>query len=137
MLPTALFSFALIWLAHGRPNTMRSTLDVRSTFDVLSAFDVRSALDAPPPGFKEAGVRSQSSQSLRLTIGLSRSNITGLRDALMDVSDPDSPNYGNYWSQEKVRSCVHSRIRSLRSFHIDSGPRLPKARDGSDRRRLA
>ena len=40
---------------------------------------------------------------LRLTIGLPQNNITGLQKALLDVSDPDSPNYGHYWSQAEVR----------------------------------
>lgn len=39
-----------------------------------------------------------------VSIGLMQRNLENGHDFLMDVSHPESPNYGKHWSAEKVRS---------------------------------
>lgn len=37
-----------------------------------------------------------------MSIGLTQRNLDESHGFLMDVSDPESPNYGKYWSAKKV-----------------------------------
>ena len=85
-----LLTFCFISFVLGGPSITRPTWVVRSSRNV------------PPEGFRlDMGTTQEN--LLRLTIGLPQNNITGLQKALLDVSDPDSPNYGHYWSQAEVR----------------------------------
>ena len=42
-----------------------------------------------------------------MSIGLTQKNLDNGYDFLMDVSHPESANYGNHWSFEKVPSLFH------------------------------
>jgi tripeptidyl-peptidase-1 len=45
-----------------------------------------------------------------MSIGLAQQNIDKSHDFLMDVSDPESPNYAKYWRPEKVRAKTANEI---------------------------
>ncbi|KZV82423.1 hypothetical protein EXIGLDRAFT_778604, partial [Exidia glandulosa HHB12029] len=51
-----------------------------------------------PPSFSRVGA-ANASQSLTMRLGLKSKDTTGLIDALMRVSDPASPSYGQHLSQ--------------------------------------
>ena len=82
---------ALITLALGRPSATHSR------------FVVRDQREAVPLGFKGNGFPFLPPGMLRLTIALPQSNASGLHQALLDVSNPTSPNYGNHLSKAEVR----------------------------------
>jgi len=52
-----------------------------------------------------------------ISIGLTQRNLENGYDLLMDVSHPESPNYGKHWSMEKVsllsRSECSQKLRSI------------------------
>ncbi|KAI0788230.1 subtilisin-like protein [Fomes fomentarius] len=52
--------------------------------------------------------------SIELTLGLPPSNVEGLHAALLDVSDPDSPNYGKYLSKSEVEAFVAPTPESVK-----------------------
>lgn len=46
--------------------------------------------------------RAHPKQSLPVRIGLKQANLDRAHEYIMDVSDPESPNFGKHWSAEKV-----------------------------------
>jgi hypothetical protein len=50
------------------------------------------------------GSRVHPRSVLPMRIGLAQSGIDAAHDHLMDISNPRSPNYGKYWTQEEVWS---------------------------------
>lgn len=56
---------------------------------------------SPPVGWKPVR-RADSRSILPFRIGLAQSNIENIEAYLLDVSHPDSPNYGKHWSPAKV-----------------------------------
>ncbi|KAI0344783.1 subtilisin-like protein [Trametopsis cervina] len=58
---------------------------------------------ALPPNW-ERSHRAPADTILPLRIGLAQNNIDRIEELLMDVSHPDSPNYGNHWSASEVAS---------------------------------
>lgn len=54
-----------------------------------------------PIGWALAG-RHNSAKTLPLRFGLKQSNMERLEEMLMDVSHPDSPNFGNHWSANQI-----------------------------------
>ncbi|KZT10453.1 subtilisin-like protein [Laetiporus sulphureus 93-53] len=57
---------------------------------------------APPPGWTPVR-RADPSTRLPLRIGLAQRNLENIDQFLLDVSHPDSPNYGRHWSAERLR----------------------------------
>ncbi|KAJ7353612.1 peptidase S8/S53 domain-containing protein [Mycena albidolilacea] len=55
-------------------------------------------------GWFRVGRRAPPAALLPLKIGLKESNIEKLHDRLLDVSHPDSENYGKHWTPEKVKT---------------------------------
>jgi tripeptidyl-peptidase-1 len=47
-----------------------------------------------------------------ISIGLTQRNLENGYDLLMDVSHPESPNYGKHWSMEKVSSSPDFMVAS-------------------------
>ncbi|KAJ7696455.1 family S53 protease [Mycena rosella] len=58
-----------------------------------------------PQGFASLGA-APASQSLKLRFALASQDIPGLQKALLDVSTPSSPSYGNHLSKEEVNAFV-------------------------------
>lgn len=57
-----------------------------------------------PAGFVQAGAASPE-QVLKLRISLAQADPAGLTDALLDVSEPQSANYGQHLTKEEVCTC--------------------------------
>ena len=88
MFAAGLLSFTFFAVALGRP-----ALD---SHDLVT----RSQHDATPSGYVQGSAPSDS--TIRLTIAMPQNNMSGLHAALLDVSDPDSPNYGKHLSKDEV-----------------------------------
>ncbi|KAI9066071.1 subtilisin-like protein [Trametes sanguinea] len=76
--------------------------------------------------------RADSDFVIPLRIGLAQSNMHSLEELLLDVSHPDSPNYGNHWSPAKVAETFKpsaESVSTVRGWLVDSGI-------GADRMRL-
>jgi tripeptidyl-peptidase-1 len=48
------------------------------------------------------GTRLDLNDIFNVRIGLAQSNLDSSHELLMDVSDPNSPNYGKFWTGQKV-----------------------------------
>lgn len=67
--------------------------------------------------------RAPSDVVLPLRIGLVQPNLDNIESFLLDVSHPDSPNYGNHWSAAKVASTFRPSAESVDTvkFWLNSG----------------
>lgn len=68
---------------------------------VVRELVVHESVQRVPSGFTLKGPAS-SNMTLPLRLALVQSSPAGLIDALMDVSTPTSPNYGQYLTKEEV-----------------------------------
>lgn len=46
--------------------------------------------------------RADTGATIKAQIALKQTNIKGLQEKLVDISNPDSPNYGKWLSQEEI-----------------------------------
>ncbi|KAI9066077.1 subtilisin-like protein [Trametes sanguinea] len=107
---------------------LTSTAAVASPFVPRVAHERRSVV---PRGWNPVR-RADSDFVIPLRIGLSQSNMHSLEDFLLDVSHPESPNYGNHWSPAKVAETFKpsaESVSTVRGWLVDSGI-------GADRMRL-
>lgn len=68
--------------------------------------------------------RAPSAMVVPLRVGLVQPNIESIEEYLMDVSHPESPNYGNHWSAAKVASTFRpsaASIDTVRNWLITEG----------------
>ncbi|CDO77010.1 hypothetical protein BN946_scf184298.g37 [Trametes cinnabarina] len=68
--------------------------------------------------------RADSDFIIPLRIGLSQSNLQSLEEYLLDVSHPESPNYGNHWSPAKVAETFKpsaESVSTVRGWLVESG----------------
>jgi subtilase family serine protease len=63
------------------------------------------AIKSTPPKWTQVG-RAHPDQQVNFKIALVQRNTDQLEAALLDVSDPDSPNYGKHWTREQVLDFV-------------------------------
>ena len=61
---------------------------------------VRSERPSPPVGFSKGAVLPE--ETIRLTIAMVQPNVSGLQNALLDVSNPSSANHGRHLSKDEV-----------------------------------
>ena len=78
---------------------------------------VRSQLPAAPSGFVPQVLAVLPDELVQLTIALPQSNISGLHGALLEVSNPDHPNYGKHLSKVEVRCSRHLLARRTCTHH--------------------
>jgi tripeptidyl-peptidase-1 len=64
---------------------------------------VHNSRRAPPTGFASNGP-ALAEETIDIRIALTSNNMTGLEDALYDVSTPTSANYRKFLSKEQVNS---------------------------------
>ena len=106
-MPTAgLFLFTLLALAWGRPShpdNPHSNKGSPPCKDNLNDGTCDPALGSP--------------SAVRLQIGLPSSDIDGLHKAVMEVSDPSSPKYGQHLTKEKVRPSIIALLRRHYCIH--------------------
>ncbi|GBE84917.1 subtilisin-like protein [Sparassis latifolia] len=75
--------------------------------------------------------RAEPSIVLPLRIGLVQQNLADIETYLLDVSHPDSPNYGEQWSPAKVASMFRPSSESVDAVHgwlVESGVDAPRVR---------
>jgi tripeptidyl-peptidase-1 len=70
---------------------------------VRAEYQVLEKRDNPPDGFSRIG-SSPADKILSLRLALAQNDISGLHDTVYDVSTPGNSRYGQYLSQEEVRS---------------------------------
>jgi tripeptidyl-peptidase-1 len=83
-----------------------------------------------PSGWSHAAKHNQSA-ILPLRFGLTQPNIHNIEEFLLDVSDPDSPNYGNHWTPAQVADKFRptdDTISTVRNWLVDSGIRTERVR---------
>ena len=85
-----LFVFSFMAVALCRPSAARPGMILRDVHPTI------------PEGYSAGGNAPPSGSTLRLTLAMPHSNISGLSAALMDVSDPTSQNYGRHLSKADV-----------------------------------
>ncbi|KAH7904189.1 Pro-kumamolisin, activation domain-containing protein, partial [Hygrophoropsis aurantiaca] len=90
---------------------------------ILSPYSLHEKRTAIPAGWSYTR-KHDSSAVLPLRFALTQSNIDDIEKHLMDVSHPQSPNYGNHWSAGDVlRMFAPSQdtIDAVRSWLSESG----------------
>ncbi len=88
MVASTLFLLSLFTLALGNPLSRR----------IMQVHESRGEV---PEGFVQQGAAPPDTV-LKMRIALTQNNIDGLHEALMDVSTPSSPLYGQHLSKSKV-----------------------------------
>ncbi|KAI0312876.1 family S53 protease [Amylostereum chailletii] len=76
-----------------------------------------------PAGFTVVGP-APGSTALKFRLGLAQNNVQGLQDALMDVSTPNSANYGKHLSKAEVNALVapgNDTVQAIQSWLSASG----------------
>ncbi|KAI0354061.1 family S53 protease [Trametes cingulata] len=76
------------------------------------SMQVHSVRKVVPPSFREVGPAPPNTM-LHLRVALVQGNIPGLEKALLDVSTPDSPLYGQHLSKEEVEAFVAPKPESV------------------------
>jgi tripeptidyl-peptidase I len=85
-------------------------------------FIIHEKLGLFPPGFLLRGP-AQSDTTLDLRFALRQNDITGLEKSFLEISNPDSPQYGRHLSQQQVTAYVEpsadtlSKVTSWLSSH--------------------
>lgn len=80
--------------------------------------------------------RLESDAILPMRFGLRQRNIEQLEDMLMEVSHPDSPNYSNHWSADKVAETFapsRETIDAVKSWLKASGIAIDRIQLSSSR----
>ncbi|KZT34095.1 subtilisin-like protein [Sistotremastrum suecicum HHB10207 ss-3] len=104
----SLLAFALLATAFATPITNHVVHEKRSVAAASWSLSHRASPDSPLP----------------LRIGLKQSNIDKLYDELLDISHPDSPNYGNHWSPQQVADYFRpgvETVNAVKGWLVDSG----------------
>lgn len=69
-----------------------------------------SHLPSVPAGFVRYNLHERAAalpdELMQLTISMPQVNISGLHEALLDVSDPSSKNYRQYLTRREVGRCI-------------------------------
>ncbi|PCH37568.1 subtilisin-like protein [Wolfiporia cocos MD-104 SS10] len=97
-----------------------------------SSYVVHESRSSVPDGWTPVR-RVEPSLVLPLRIGLAQRNLENLHDYLLDVSHPDSPNYGRHWSPARIASTFRPSDESrdtVREWLVASGIELERVRDG-------
>lgn len=69
-----------------------------------------------PPGWVARDAKPNAGATIPLSIGLTQCNLEKGHDLLMDVSDPNSPNYGKHWTQEEVAEAFAPSTEAVNDF---------------------
>ena len=73
---------------------------------------VKEDLMQLPPRYTVVG-RADPTTKLRLTVAVKQGNIAALEKRLFEVSDPESPKYGQHLSEEEVNALARPRTEDL------------------------
>ncbi|KAL8661074.1 MAG: hypothetical protein Q9202_005946 [Teloschistes flavicans] len=84
---------------------------------------VHEKRDVLPPGWKYHD-KLRSSEVLPMKIALTQSNLDQADDFLLDVSHPESPNYGKHWTHEDIANKFApstETVDTVKSWLVSSG----------------
>jgi tripeptidyl-peptidase-1 len=90
---------------------------------ILQSYSLDQKRSAIPSGWSHIAKHNPSS-TLSLRFGLSQPNINDIHEWLLDVSDPESPNYGNHWTPSQVADRFkpsRDTVRTVHNWLIKSG----------------
>ncbi|MCJ1417209.1 hypothetical protein MMC32_003549 [Xylographa parallela] len=96
---------------------------ISSAAPAPSTHAVHEKRDAPAADWVKSA-RIEGDAILPMRIGLTQTNLEKGYDYLMEVSDPDSDRYGQYWSMEEVHEVFappKDTVRTVREWLIASG----------------
>ncbi|KAF7909907.1 uncharacterized protein EAF01_003625 [Botrytis porri] len=105
------------------PGIIAAVLPNSDTLSPRSSFVSHEKRNAPHTQWMKRD-RIASTALLPVRIGLSQGNLEKGHDFLMDVSHPESPNYGKHWTAEQVHEMFapsEETINIVRSWLVDSG----------------
>lgn len=80
-------------------------------------------LKALPSQWSSKGAADKGAM-VKAQIGLKQGNIKGLQAKLMDISNPDSPNYGKWLSQDEIAAYTapsHGNADAVKSWLAAAG----------------
>ncbi|KAL4071280.1 peptidase S8/S53 domain-containing protein [Scleroderma yunnanense] len=89
----------------------------------LSPYVVHEKRDAIPSGWSLAR-RHDASSTFPLRFALKQKNIENVGDFLLDVSDPDSPNYGKHWTAAEIArkfAPTSGTVDAVHAWLLESG----------------
>ncbi len=69
-------------------------------------YEVHEKREFTNPVWVPRDIKLSKRAAIPISIGLRQQNLQNGHDFLMDVSDPESPNYSSHWTPEKVSSSV-------------------------------
>ncbi|KAL8744209.1 MAG: hypothetical protein Q9190_003516 [Brigantiaea leucoxantha] len=69
-----------------------------------------------PPGWRQHE-KLEGSEVLPMKIALTQSNLDKAEEYLLDVSHPDSPNFGKHWTHEEIANKFAPSHESLQTVH--------------------
>jgi tripeptidyl-peptidase I len=75
-----------------------------SAAPVPGPYVVHEKRDAQTTKWSRSAIKLPRDAIIPISIGLTRRNLENGYEFLMDVSHPESPNYGKHWSPRKVQS---------------------------------
>ena len=87
-------------------------LSVAATAPQLSPRVRHESRSAIPSGWTPVH-RASGDMIIPLKVGLVQPNLASIEEYLMDVSHPESPNYGNHWSPAKVAQTFRPSAKSI------------------------
>ena len=90
---------------------------------VQAAYILHEKRSRTPPGWSLVR-KYGDSEILPLRFGLKQSNMDRLDEMLFDISHPESPNFGNHWSPDRVIETFApstETIDSVRNWLYDEG----------------
>ena len=56
-------------------------------------------------------------EKVTYTIALKQNNVTVLQDALLDISNYKSPNYGKFWSKEQIHDVIVPNYNDVKELN--------------------
>ncbi|KAJ6544652.1 family S53 protease [Mycena vulgaris] len=112
---TTFFLVSILSLAAADPG-FKASIFRPGAKPAFQKFVVQESLAGVPDGFARVGPTAHAA-SVNLRIALSSGNIAGLKKALLDISDPSSPNYGNHLTKAEVNAFVAPSHRAVAAVH--------------------
>lgn len=90
---------------------------IPTTAAKLGPLEIFHNLPSLPPKWTAHGPANGKTK-VHARIGLKQSNIPALQEKLLDISNPDSPNYGKWLSKEERKSMSFYLLSLFSAFHL-------------------
>ncbi|TGO32531.1 hypothetical protein BHYA_0309g00090 [Botrytis hyacinthi] len=109
LVPVSVVSLAIAAIVNAAPSSVKHV--------------VHEKRNAPPSDWVK-GSRLEGSAIVPMRIGLTQTNLDNGYDYLIELSDPDSANYGKYWSPKEVHDKFappEETLKSVKAWLASSG----------------